>query len=95
MPYNKETASISGQKSSRKGTPNKVTSEHRQLIDKLISCPDDLEKDLRELSPKDRMDSIIKLLEYTTPKLARKESIHSGDVSVSSLLFEDAEKNTD
>ena len=37
----------------------------------------------------------LKTLEYFKPKKARVESIHSGDVSVSSLLFEDAKKDTD
>lgn len=78
-----------------KGTPNKVTQEHRELINTLIESPEDLEKDLKELSPKDRLDAIIKLLEYTTPKQSRVDTVISADKSVSSLLFEDAEKNTD
>ena len=42
-----------------------------------------------------QLNLYLKTLEYFKPKQARVESIHSGDVSVSSLLFEDAEKNTD
>lgn len=43
----------------------------------------------------DAADLYLKTLEYFKPKQARVESIHSGDVSVSSLLFEDAKKDTD
>ena len=73
-----------------KGTPNKVTQEHRDLINKLISSPKDLEKDLKALEPKERLDAIIKLLEFTTPKQARVESVITGDVSINSVRFEDA-----
>jgi len=55
----------------KKGVPNKVTQEHRKLINKLISCPKDLEEDLKVLEPKERIDAIIKLLEFTTPKQSR------------------------
>jgi hypothetical protein len=43
----------------------------------------------------DAAELYLKTLEYFKPKQARVESIHSGDVSVSSLIFEDAKKDTD
>jgi hypothetical protein len=73
-----------------KGVPNKVTQEHRELINKLISCPKDLESDLKVLEPKERIDAIIKLLEFTTPKQSRVEATVDNKVSISSIKFEDA-----
>jgi len=90
MPFKKGDKKLSGRK---KGVPNKSTQQHRELINKLISSPEDLEKDLAKLSPKDRMDAIIKLLEFTTPKQARVETVHSGDISVTSIKFEDEKKD--
>jgi len=90
MALDSKTASLAGKKSSRKGIPNKVTQEHRELINKLISCPKDLEKDLKELSPKDRLDAIIKLLEFTTPKQSRVVADVTNKVNISSIKFEDA-----
>ncbi len=75
-----------------KGTPNIVTQEHRELINKLITSPKDLVADLKKLEPKERLDAIIKLLEFTTPKQARVETIVSGDLSINSIVFKDADK---
>jgi len=74
----------------KKGTPNKVTQEHRELINRLIDSPNDLEKDLKKLSPKDRLDSIIKLLQFTTPKQSRVVADVTNKVNISSIKFEDA-----
>lgn len=88
MPFKKgQSGNIKGR---TKGSPNKVTQEHRELIDKLISAPEDLEKDLKELSPKDRLDAIIKLLEFTTPKQSRVVADVTNKVNISSIKFEDA-----
>ena len=42
MPFDSKSAIEAGKKGSRKGTPNKATQEHRELIDKLILCPKNL-----------------------------------------------------
>jgi hypothetical protein len=73
-------------------SPNKVTQDHRDLINKLISSPKDLQKDLKSLEPKERVDAIIKLLEFTTPKQSRVESNITGNIGVESIKFEDADK---
>ena len=90
MPFKKgESGNPKGRK---KGSPNIVTQEHRELINTLISCPDDLQGDLQKLEPKERIDAIIKLLEFTTPKQARVINEVTGDLSISSVLFKDAKK---
>lgn len=52
-----------------KGTPNKITSTVKDWISQLI---DDnrgqIEKDIKELSPKDRLQVFEKLMQYVIPK---------------------------
>ena len=53
-----------------KGTPNKVTGDLRQWLNKLV---DDnrttFEADLKELEPAQRLQILEKLMQYCTPKL--------------------------
>ena len=58
-----------------KGTPNKVTASIREKFEQLLDGYgiDQMVKDLRSLSPKDRMTIISGLAEYIVPKLARTE----------------------
>lgn len=58
-----------------KGTPNKVTAPIREKFEQLLDQYgiDQMVKDLRALSPKDRMTIILGLAEYIVPKLARTE----------------------
>ncbi len=54
----------------KKGTPNKVTAETRQWIQKLIEDnKKTLENDLMNLEPQQRWNIIEKLLQYTLPKM--------------------------
>lgn len=92
MPFKKGHDKFGGR---QKGTPNTVTQQHRELINSLISCPENLEEDLKQLSPKDRMDAIIKLLEFTTPKQSRVDTNITGDLDVSSIIFKDAKGSRD
>ena len=87
--FKKGQPKISGR---TKGTPNKATQEHRELINKLISCPKDLEADLKVLEPKERIDAVIKLLEFTTPKQSRMEAVVSAETT-NKLIFEDAKES--
>ena len=58
----------------KKGTPNKVTKELRSLLkDILYSELENLESNLDDLSAKDRLEVLIKLMPYVFPKL---EKIH-------------------
>lgn len=69
----------------RKGTPNKKTEELRARVETLI---DDnwkkLQVDIQELTSKERVDTIVKLLEYSLPKLSRTE--HQEVYTIEELL---------
>ena len=53
-----------------RGTPNKVTSEVRTWLAELIDKNrKQVEKDLKELEPKDRLMILEKFMQYTTPKM--------------------------
>ena len=56
------------------GTPNKITKDIRESYQLLIENNlDRLEDDIRELSPKDRIEILIRLTEYVVPKLQRTQ----------------------
>ena len=58
----------------KKGTPNKDTKQLREKIENLLSEQwEQILQDLRELTPKERIDTFTKLLEYSLPKLNRTE----------------------
>ena len=58
-----------------KGTPNKVTKDIRKSYQLLIEKSlDRLESDLMELTPKERIEVLIKLSEYVVPKLTKIEA---------------------
>jgi len=57
-----------------KGTPNKSTGEMRAKIQKLIDTTwRGVLKDIQKMKPRDRIDMIIRLLPYVTPKLQMTE----------------------
>lgn len=75
MAFTKKQAAEAGKKSTRKGVPNKVDSRIRQAIEELINSnlpklQELLDKTAAE-SPKAALDIIIKLAEFSIPKLAR------------------------
>ena len=52
-----------------KGTPNKVTSTVKDWISQLIDDNrSQMEKDIKKLSPKDRLQMFEKLMQYVIPK---------------------------
>ena len=58
----------------KKGTPNKETAALRERVGKLLDDNwDKIEKDLEEVTGKERLDIYTKLLEYALPKLSRVE----------------------
>lgn len=74
MPFKKGN---SGNPIGRKpGTPNQVTGDLRQRIQKLLEGNfDKLEADIMGLEPKERINAFAKLLEFAVPKLQRTETI--------------------
>ncbi len=52
------------------GTPNKVTSELRKTLKAIVAAElDALPTTLSELSPKERLELVIKLLPFCMPKV--------------------------
>ena len=65
-----------------KGTPNKVTSTIKDWISQIIDDNrEQVEKDLRKLSPKDRLQVFEKLMQYVIPK---QQSVRA-DIDLSKL----------
>lgn len=53
-----------------KGTPNKTTGLMRVKIQKLVDTNwKTISKDIQKMHPRDRVDMIVRLLPYVTPKL--------------------------
>ncbi|MDT0608014.1 hypothetical protein [Croceitalea rosinachiae] len=85
MPFDKETAAKAGEKSSRKGKPNKTTDSLRKRVENILDDNwERLSDDIESLTPKERVDTIVKLLEYALPKLNRTE--FKGSTSVEDYL---------
>ena len=58
-----------------KGTPNKVTTEVKQRIERVLEILDEsLEADLLALSPKDKVQLWMDLQEFIRPKLQRSQT---------------------
>jgi hypothetical protein len=54
----------------QKGTPNKVTKDVRDFVRELISNNLELiEKDFKKISPKERLQLTVGLLQYVIPKM--------------------------
>lgn len=74
MPFTSESGSAAGKKSSRVGRSNKDTKTLRLRIESLLDEQwYNVLNDFDGLAPKERIDAIIKLLEYALPKLNRTE----------------------
>lgn len=65
-----------------KGTPNKTTSKVKDWISQLIDDNrSQIEKDIKKLSPKDRIQVFEKLMQYVVPK---QQSVKA-DIDLSKL----------
>ncbi len=74
MGFTKESAAAAGKKSSRNGRPNKKTEALRGRIEALLEEHwETVLTDIKKLSRKERIDTMIKLMEYALPKLNRTE----------------------
>ncbi|GHT00790.1 hypothetical protein AGMMS50276_27470 [Synergistales bacterium] len=71
-----------------KGTPNKVTSEVKTWLSELIdSNRKQIERDLKALEPKDRLNILEKFMQYTVPKMQSVEAKVKSDFSFMDLLM--------
>ncbi|WP_242121646.1 hypothetical protein [Aestuariivivens sediminicola] len=54
----------------KKGTPNKVTSSIREWLEKLIDKNRlQIQRDIKALEPKERLQILEKFMQYTIPKM--------------------------
>lgn len=66
----------------QKGTPNKVTATVKDWISQIIDDNrSQIEKDIKKLSPKDRLQMFEKLMQYVVPK---QQSVKA-DIDLSKL----------
>jgi hypothetical protein len=64
-----------------KGTPNRTTKELKELIHNIVAVQlDTIEDDLQELDPKDRLNILLRLVEYVLPK-QREQKIDFSNLS--------------
>ena len=76
MPFNSETGSEAGKKSSREGIPNKMTALQKQRIAEIIDMIDEYTtEDIEKLKPVERQKLRAEYSEFVTPKLFRAEQI--------------------
>jgi hypothetical protein len=67
MPFDKGNTLSKGRP---KGAPNKTTAELRLMINQIISTNlETIQEDIKILTPKNRIDVIINLLQFVTPKM--------------------------
>lgn len=70
-----------------KGAPNKVTTTIRNWIVELINDNrEQLQKDLKSLDPKDRLECIGKLLPYILPKVDRADEVKGAAYSDDDII---------
>lgn len=69
MAFNTETARAAGKKSTRAGTPNKVSGQLRDLIAEIVETNlGQLQKDLEAMEPTARVNAILKMADLVLPK---------------------------
>ena len=74
----------------RTGTPNKLTYEAKQRIERVLEILDEsLETDLQALSPKEKVQLWMDLQEFIRPKLQRTQNdITSKGEQINKITFE-------
>ena len=74
----------------QKGTPNKTTAFSKTVIENILTDYTDsdlMADDMKALEPKDRLDIMVKLMGFITPK---PQSIDMSVTSKTSLTIEEA-----
>lgn len=70
------------------GTPNKTTKEIREHFQKLIECNlEQLEDDLKQLEPRDRLNIILDLARFVIPTLKATELTSTGSDGVKPIVI--------
>jgi hypothetical protein len=74
MPFTSDTAKQAGKMSSRKEKPNKTTKELKTILQRVVEVQlDTIEEDLQDLDPKDRLNILLRLVEYILPKVREQK----------------------
>ncbi|MEM6816112.1 MAG: hypothetical protein AAF600_17275 [Bacteroidota bacterium] len=74
MKFNSQTGAIAGRKSTRKGVMNAENKLMQQKLNLIIERNiEQIEEDLKSLEPKDRLNILVKLIEFRFPKLTRAQ----------------------
>lgn len=77
----------------KKGTPNKTTSETKQLLQNVVTKQiEKLETTLNKLDPVDRVNAISKLLPYILPKQNENVNMNT-NTSLTSGMSEEERNN--
>ena len=81
---------VSGNTGKPKGAKNKVTSEQRERIEKVLAMLDEtLDEDLEKMKAKERVDLWAALQEYIQPKLQRTQvEVEASEEKVTKITFE-------
>lgn len=80
MPFDKETATKAGKKSSRKAVPNKSNMAGReQLVNLMAGQLKKIEKELTKLTGREYLDVVVKFMPYVFPK--QSQVVENFDVS--------------
>ena len=81
---------ISGNPGKPKGSKNKITSEQRKRIEKVLAMLDEtLDEDLEKMKAKERVDLWAALQEYIQPKLQRTQvEVDANEEQVTKITFE-------
>ena len=67
----------------QKGTPNKTTNELRNAIKNIVdSQMETIEQDIKKLTPFQRIDLTIKLMQYCLPKVVPSNDIVDNKIEV-------------
>ena len=81
MGFNSQTASAAGKASSRMNKPNKETQLLRERVRILLDDNwDEVCIEIKALKGKDKVDAILRMLEYALPKLSRTETRDISDI---------------
>lgn len=74
MPFDSKTGAQAGRKSNRKGVSNERSRLIKEKLDSLIENNlEQIEEDLKSLEPKDRLNILVKYMEFAHPKLSRSQ----------------------
>jgi hypothetical protein len=77
-----------------KGSKNKINSNIREMFEQLVNYNlVNMQTDLNELSPKDRLEILLKLSEFIIPKLNRVDNTLSAENRQIDIIIQRVDSN--